>query len=138
MCSDTRRRCFTLLELMIVIVIIGLLAGVVTANVRTYLNKAKRATARTEIATIDQALETFYATYGRYPSNEEGLAILCKPTEKLPEALLKETPVDPWGHPYQYNSPGSAGPYEVISFGQDGREGGEGVDADISSNKLKE
>ena len=63
---------------------------------------------------------------------------LARATDKIPEALLKNVPTDPWGHPYQYNSPGSAGPYEVICYGADGREGGEGVDLDISSNKPKE
>lgn len=132
------KRAFTLLELMVVIVIIGLLAGVVTVNVRGYLDRAKQNAVRSEIATIMQALETFYATYGRYPTNEEGLDILTKPTEKLAEALLSAKPVDPWGRSYQYTSPGSKGPYEVICYGSDGREGGKGPDADISSNNLKE
>ena len=137
MCYKRKDRGFTLLELMIVIVIIGLMAGVVTINVRGYLDRAKENTARQEIATICHALETFYATYGRYPTNEEGIEVLCKPTEKLHESLLSGKPVDPWGHAYQYNSPGSSGPYEVICYGSDNREGGEGAAADISSNNLK-
>ena len=136
--SICRGKAFTLLEIMIVIVIIGLLAGVVTINVRGYLIKAKQNTARQEIATIVQALETFYATYDRYPTNEEGLEILTVPGDKLPEALLSNLPVDPWSGSYQYNAPGSNGPYEVICFGADGREGGEDADGDISSDDLKE
>ena len=132
------RAAFTLVEVMIVIVIIGLLAGIVTVNVRSYLTKAKQNTARHEIATIVHAMETFYGTYGRYPTNDEGIAILTRPSEKLPEPLLNGKPVDPWGGPYQYNCPGSSGPYELICFGADGREGGDGVDADISSDNLKE
>jgi general secretion pathway protein G len=132
------RRAFSLVEIMIVIVIIGLLAGVVTINVRGYLMKARQSTARTEIATIVQALGTFYATSGRYPTNEEGLDILTKPTEKNPEPLLEGKPTDPWGRPYQYVCPGSNAPFEVICLGADGREGGEGADADISSARLKE
>ena len=94
--------------------------------------------AKQEIATIILALETFYAIYGRYPTNEEGLAILTRSTDKLPEKLLEGEPIDPWSQPYQYNSPGANGPYEVVCYGADGREGGEGADADVRSDKLKE
>jgi general secretion pathway protein G len=138
--QDSRRRrpkAFSLAELMVVIVIIGLLAGMVTVNVRAYLIRAKQNTAKRELATIVQALNTFYTTYDRYPTNEEGLAVLTKPTEKITEALLEGQPTDPWGKPYQYNSPGANGPFEVICYGADGREGGEGADADINSNDLK-
>lgn len=133
-----RIRAFSLLEVMIVIVIIGMLAGVVTVNVRGYLIKAKQNTARQEMATIVGALETFYATYNRYPTNDEGLEILSRPSSKLPEALLSGVPIDPWSGEYQYNSPGATGPYEVICFGADGSEGGEGADSDITSDDLKE
>jgi general secretion pathway protein G len=142
MCSRTENRtpreAFSLVEVMVVIVIIGLLAGVVTINVRGYLNKAKQNAARQEIATVVHALDTYHATYGRYPTNDEGLDALTKPSEKLPEPLLPRVPTDPWGRPYQYNSPGANGPYEVICFGADGREGGTGIDADIRSDALKE
>lgn len=125
---------------MVVLVIIGLLAGVITVNVRSYLIRGRQMTARKDIATVREALDTFYATYGRYPSNEEGLAILMQKTEKLSESLLteKQKLVDPWGNPYQYNQPGRNGPYEVISYGADGREGGDGDNADIVSWDLKE
>lgn len=139
--SVRRKRCrkgFSLVEIMIVIVIIGLLAGLVTVNVRSYLAKAKQNSAKQEIATITKALETFYASYSRYPTNEEGLDILIKPSQKFPEPLLNGGMTDPWSRMYQYNAPGSVGPYEVISFGEDGQEGGEGVNADITSDQLKE
>jgi general secretion pathway protein G len=132
------KRAFTLVELMIVIVIISLLAGMITINVRSYMMRARASTAKAEIATIVQALNTFYTTYGRYPTNEEGLNVLLRPTEKLPEPLLEGKPTDPWGNTYQYNSPGTSGPFEVVSWGADGREGGDGGDADISSADLKE
>jgi general secretion pathway protein G len=74
----------------------------------------------------------------RYPTNDEGLAILCRPSESFPEPLLTGELKDPWGMPYQYNSPGASGPFEVISYGANGRPGGEGLDADICSDKLKE
>jgi general secretion pathway protein G len=133
-----RRRGFSLVEVMIVIVIMGLLAGVVTVNVRGYLTKAKQNTARNEIATIVKALDTYYGMYSKYPDNNEGIGVLTKASEKIPESLLSAEPVDPWGNPYQYNSPGTDGPYDVICYGADGREGGQGVDADITSNALKE
>jgi len=136
-CRRRARRAFSLVEIMIVIVIIGLLAGMVTINVRSYLMKARQNTARMEIATIVQALNTFYATYGRYPTNEEGLDVLTKPTEKLPEPFLEGKTTDPWGNPYQYVSPAPPAPFEVISYGADAREVGEGADADISSTNLK-
>lgn len=129
---------FTLVELMVVLVIIGLLAGMVTLNVRTYLIKAKQNTARQEVATICSALETFYAEYGRYPTNEEGLDMLTKPNDRFPDALLQGKPTDPWHRPYQYNQPGKNGPYEVTCFGADGREGGKGGDEDIVSWQLKQ
>ena len=132
------RRGFSLVEIMIVVVIMGLLAGAVTVGVRGYLTKAKQATVRQEIATIVKALDTFYGEYSRYPTADEGLDILTKPNDKFPDPLLSRSPVDPWGKPYQYNIPGSEGHrYEVICYGEDGREGGEGVDADISSKDLK-
>ncbi|NQU74916.1 MAG: type II secretion system major pseudopilin GspG [Planctomycetes bacterium] len=140
-CPNPRRfrRGFSLVEIMIVVVIIGLLAGVVSINVRSYLTKAKQNTARQEIATIVTALETFYATYSRYPSNDEGLTVLTEPGEKIPEPLLTGKPKDPWGLLYQYNSPGSDNsPYEVICYGADGHEGGDGANADINSHELKE
>jgi len=142
MCSNPsrrpRRRAFSLVELMVVIVIIGLLAGMVTVNVRSYMMTARQNTARAEMATIVQALNTFYTTYGRYPSNQEGLDVLLRATDRLPEPLLEGTPNDPWGNPYQYVSPGSSGPFEVICWGADGREGGDGADGDLSSDSLKE
>lgn len=129
---------FSLMEIMIVIVIIGLLAGVVTLNVRSYLVKAKQNVVRQEVSTIVHALETFYGANGRYPTNDEGIAILTKASEKFPEPLLNSAPVDPWGHSYQYNCPGRNGPFEVICYGAEGKEGGTGADADISSDNLKE
>jgi general secretion pathway protein G len=131
------RRAFSLVEIMIVIAIIGLLAGVVTFNVRGYMMKARQSTARAEIATIVQALSAFYTSYGRYPTNEEGLDILTRATDKNPEPLLEGKTSDPWGNPYQYVSPGRSTAFEVVSFGADGREGGEGADADVSSVDLK-
>jgi general secretion pathway protein G len=133
-----RARAFTLLEMLFVFILIGLLASLVTVNARHYLVKGKQNAARAEISSICTALETFNSTFGRYPTNEENLAILSQKSEKFPDPLLKQIPVDPWGHPYQYNTPGKRDAYEVISFGADGHSGGTGADADISRTNLKE
>lgn len=135
------RKAFTLAEVMVVLVIIGLLAGVIGVNVRSYLVKGRQKAAKVDISRLSEALESFYALTGRYPTNDEGLEILTKPSEKMPEPPLKANQklTDPWGNPYQYNCPGEASnPYEVISYGADGREGGEGGDSDIFSWDLKE
>lgn len=127
---------FSLVEMMVVLVIIGLLASIVTISVRNQLAIAKRNTAKMEIATICDALETYYTVHDRYPGPDEGLTVLTAATDKLPEALLQSVPIDPWGREYQYVVPGRNAPYEVITFGSDGREGGDGVDKDILSSEL--
>jgi len=141
-CEREKQACrtaFTLVEIMVVIVIIGLLAGAVTLSVRAYLHKAKQNVARKDISTVVTALETFYSLHDRFPTSDEGLAVLARPSDELPEPLLAAEPKDPWGRPYQYNAPGRGGaPYEVVTYGADGREGGDGIDADISSAALKE
>lgn len=125
--NGTRRRGFSLIEVMVVVVIIGMLAGAVALNVGGYMESARVNRAKSDIATIKDAIEAYYLEHSRYPSNSEGL-----------EGLPLENRVDPWGNPYEYNSPGREGPYEVISFGADGREGGEDANADIYSWELNE
>jgi len=135
-----QRRAFSLVEIMIVIVIIGLLAGVVTINVRNYLTRARQNIARQEISTIATALDEYWAVNSRYPTNDEGLDVLTQATEETGESFLDGGPsalIDPWDNPYQYNCPAAEAPYEVISLGADGREGGSGAEADISSVDLK-
>ena len=129
---ETRRRghrcCgFSFIEVMIVVVIIGLLAGAVAIKVSDYTDKARRNRARSDIATIVNAVESYYADEGRYPSNDEGL-----------DGLPLKSNTDPWGRPYQYNQPGRSEPFDVICYGADGREGGEGADEDITSDNLEE
>ncbi len=127
---------FSLVELIVVMVIIGLLASLVAVRTRSYLIASKQNAARAEIATIVKAIETFYADQARYPTNEEGIAILTVPTDAFPDGFLTKVPDDPWKHPYEYVSPGAMGPYEVVCLGGDGREGGEGGDKDITSDDL--
>ena len=130
------RRGFSLVELMVVIVIIGLLSGVVTVSVRSYLVRGKQTIAKMEIAKIAQAIDTFYGEYDRYPTSDEGLAVLVEKSDKFPDGLLNKMPLDPWKHSYEYIYPGQDAPYELISFGADHQEGGSGADADISNTDV--
>lgn len=123
------RRGFSFIEVMMVVVIIGLLAGAVAWNVTGVVDSAKTNRARSDIAAISKALDTYYLQHSRYPSNSEGL-------EKL--ALKYNNLTDPWGHPYRYNKPGPGDePYEVFSLGADNREGGEDANADVYSWNLE-
>lgn len=131
--SFFRGRGFSLVEMMVVLILIGLLASVVTINVRGYLVRGRQDTARMELATIRDALETYYGLVGRYPTSEEGIASLARASERIPEPILQQLPDDPWGRPYQYHSPGRDNhPYDVICYGADGREGGGGPEGDLT------
>lgn len=117
---------FSFIEIMVVVVIIGLLAGAVAMKVTGYMDTAKVNRAKSDIAVIVNAIEARYLETSRYPANEEGL-------DELP--LKNRT--DPWGNPYQYNSPGRDDePFEVFTFGADEREGGEGINRDVYSWQL--
>jgi general secretion pathway protein G len=133
-----RRRGFSLIEFLAVLALMAIVAGIVTLSVRPLMLKGKQDAARTEVSNISNALEAYFGVYGRYPTNDEGLGVLRRKSEKISEPLLTQDPVDPWGHAYQYNAPGRNGPYEVICFGADGREGGSGADKDIVSWDLKD
>jgi general secretion pathway protein G len=111
---------------MIVVVIIGLMAGIVTYATTGYLEKAKEKRARADIAHYAGAIDAFYLDQGRFPTNQEGLKIL------VPQ-FVKVLQNDPWGKPYLYVYPGKRGQYDVISYGADGREGGTGADADLTN-----
>jgi general secretion pathway protein G len=115
---------FTLVELMVVIVILGLLATIVIINVVPALDTASAQKARTDIQTIDGAVQQYYVDNRRYPTMQEGLAAL--------QPYLRRVSNDPWSRPYVYAAPGRNGqPYTITSLGADGREGGSGKDADI-------
>jgi general secretion pathway protein G len=129
---------FTLIELMVVLVIIGVLAALIVPNVLNRAEDAKVTAARTDVNNIMQALKLYRLDNGRYPTSEQGLqALLSKPTSgPLPpnwKPYLEKLPNDPWGHPYQYLNPGVKGEIDVMSLGADGQPGGEGNNADIGS-----
>ncbi|MEM1068737.1 MAG: type II secretion system major pseudopilin GspG [Planctomycetota bacterium] len=130
------RSAFSLVELIVVMVILGMLAGLVAVRTRGYLITSKQNAARTEIANMVKAIETFYADQGRYPTTDEGLEVLAQGTDSWPDGFLNKVPLDPWKNSYEYVSPGSTDPYEVICLGADGREGGEGENKDITSETL--
>lgn len=128
---------FTLMELLIVLVIIGLLAALVGPTLYQRIKPAKESAARAQIENFATALDSFYIDTGRYPTTQEGLKALRAKPESLEKwngpYLKKEVPADPWGNPYQFRAPGRSGGYEIVSYGADGREGGEGEHADINS-----
>lgn len=129
--NGERRAAFTLVELMVVVVIIGIMATVVTVSVTDYLVTAKQNVARSEIATIKNALSLYFMQHDRYPSNDEGLAILKKSTPQHPSGILSSDLRDPWNNEYVYVHPGAHGAYDLLSYGADRQEGGIGADADI-------
>lgn len=117
--------------------LMALLATVVTLNVRRITIHGKQNAARAEIATLHDAVEQFYSENNRYPTNDEGLAVLSRPG-KGGEPFVKRISSDPWDHPYQYACPGAKDAFEVISYGADGRPGGTGADLDLSSSDPRE
>jgi general secretion pathway protein G len=120
-----QNRGFTLLELLVVIVIIGLLAGYVAPRYFAQVGKSETQVARAQIESIEKALDHYRLDNRRYPTNEEGLAAIGP-------YLKKALPNDPWGRPYVYRVPGQkSGEFEVFSYGRDGKAGGTGEDADI-------
>jgi general secretion pathway protein G len=133
----TAHRGFTLLELLVVIVIIGLLAGFVGPKLFAQVGKSEVKVTRAQIDAFQKALDQYRLDTGRYPSTEQGLtALLAKPTEEprwTGPYLAKALPRDPWGREYVYRSPGERGEYDLLSLGRDGRPGGIGEDADVTS-----
>jgi general secretion pathway protein G len=122
---------FTLVELMVVVVILGILATVVTVSVTDYLVKGKQSAAQAEIAQISNALQLFYTEFDRYPDNDEGLNGLKQPSPTHPHGVLQGDLLDPWGHAYLYIYPGVHGVFDLCSYGANGQEGGTGPDADL-------
>ncbi|HUH87852.1 MAG TPA: type II secretion system major pseudopilin GspG [Pusillimonas sp.] len=127
----TNQRGFSLIEIMVVVVIMGVLAALVVPNVMGRPDQARVIAAKQDIGAIVQALKLYRLDHGRYPSSSQGLAALVE--EKGAGAYMDRLPYDPWNTPYQYLNPGVHGEIDVFSLGADGQPGGEGVDADIGS-----
>ncbi|MEO8507500.1 MAG: type II secretion system major pseudopilin GspG [Betaproteobacteria bacterium] len=137
------RRCssgFTLIEIMVVIVILGVLAALIVPKVLERPDEARGIAAKSDIAAVMQALKLYRLDNQRYPTGEQGLAALIAKPEQPPVppnwkngGYLEKLPKDPWGRPYVYLNPGVRGEIEVFSFGADGQTGGSGIDADIGS-----
>ena len=129
---------FTLVEILVVITIIGLIMALVGPRVLNYLAESKVKAARIQVESFASSLDLFYLDAGRYPSTSEGLAALAQRPGGIdawngPYLRTGLVPNDPCGHAYIYRSPGEHGPYDIISYGSDGQQGGTGTAADIES-----
>lgn len=129
---------FTLIEMLVVLVIIGLIMGLVGPRVLNYLSDARVKAARLQIASLTNSLDLYRLDVGRYPTTQEGLAALVRRppgTDVWNGPYLKGTtvPVDPWRNAYVYVAPGAHGAYDLMSYGSDGRQGGDGSAADIAN-----
>jgi general secretion pathway protein G len=128
---------FTLLELLVVMVIIGLLASIVAPQYFAQIGKSNAKVARAQIEAFGQALDQYRLDVGRYPNSEQGLASLRAAPTNVPSwrgpYLKREVPNDPWGKAYQYKSPGQHGEYDLVSLGSDAQPGGEGEAGDVTS-----
>ncbi len=133
-----KQRGFTLIELMVVLVIIGVLAALIVPNVLDRADESRVTAAKTDVNNLLQALKLYRLDNQRYPTNEQGLqALVARPNvDPIPpnwRPYVDKLPTDPWGKPYQYLNPGVHGPIDVLSLGANGVPGGEGLDADIGS-----
>ncbi len=131
---------FTLIELLVVLLILGMIAGIAGPQVMNYLGESKAKAAKLQIEEFGSSLDLFKLDVGRYPDSQEGLqALVTAPSGKNadrwrgPYLKKKSIPKDPWGTDFQYSVPGKHGPYDILSLGADGREGGEGDNKDIAS-----
>jgi len=135
-----RQQGFSLIEIMVVVVIIGILAALIVPRLMDRPDQARVVAARQDLAALMQALKLFKLDNGRYPSAEQGLQALVKPPQgsgTMPVTpYLDRLPNDPWGHPYQYQIPGTHGDIDVCSLGADSKPGGDAGNADIGSWQL--
>ena len=131
------QRGFTLLELLVVMVIIGLLVGIVGPGVLRNIGKSEVKATKAQIDSLGKALDQYRLDAGHYPTTEQGLnALVTKPANEAKwdgPYLVKAVPLDPWGHPYVYKSPGEHGDFDLLSYGKDGQLGGSGESADLTN-----
>jgi general secretion pathway protein G len=132
---------FTLVEMLVVITIIGLIMGLIGPRVLNYLSESKVKAAKIQLQSFAGALDLFYLDAGRFPSTAEGLAALVQRTPGVaawngPYLKGGNVPNDPWSHAYVYRAPADRGPYDIMSYGSDGQEGGSGVASDISLDSM--
>ncbi len=135
---------FTLIEIMVVVIILSILAGIIIPRIAGRPEEARRTKAVVQMKQIEGALNLFKIDNGFYPTTDQGLEALITPptTGEEPQnfmegGYMKKLPNDPWGNPYAYLSPGEHGDFDLISFGADGEEGGEGRDADIGNWEIE-
>lgn len=132
-------RGFTLIEIMVVVIIIGILAAIVAPNVIGRIDQAQIKKAESDIRALESALDLYRLDNFQYPTSEQGLeALVTKPNDPSirnwqPGGYLKSLPKDPWGNPYQYRYPGNNREFDVFTLGNDERPGGEGINADIGN-----
>lgn len=136
----SRQHGFTLIEIMVVVVILGILAALVVPQIMSRPDQAKVTVAKGDIRAISAALDMYRLDNNRYPTTQQGLEALVEkpsgnpqPRNWNPDGYLKRLPVDPWGNPYQYLSPGTRGPFDLYSLGADGQQDGTDLDADIGN-----
>ena len=128
------QRGFTLIEIMVVVIILGILVSLIAPNIFGVLDDAEVTATRVQMRNLEVALDTYRMNHSRYPTTDQGLEALINPPGRQ-RGYIDSIPKDSWNNEYQYRSPGLNGDYDLYSLGRDGQEGGEGIDADIRNGQ---